>query len=519
MLEAWWRRARAAGNRLLARFGLDRYMLLDRIARKDNTIAHLFGLLCFYLGISLMIPCFVASYYDEDVKPWLYPILLAMAIGVPLLLRYKSAERARPTEAMFVVAMAWLVAMVFGAIPFVLYGLGMLDAMFESMSGFTTTGSSILADTESWPKSLLFWRSLSQWLGGAGIIMIFVAVLPMLGVGGRVLAKRESPGMEIAPLSLRIQEEVRKFAVIFIVLSGLQLLLLLLTGIGIYDSFAVMFSTMSTGGFSPHSQSIAYYGSPAVEWIVIVFMFLGGTSFYLHFHAITSKDWRLYWHNSEFRAYSFLTIAATAIIFALLWDQSFEDMEASLRTSLFQVISVFTTTGFATTDFILWDKAAVFLLFALMFIGACSGSTAGGIKTIRFILAKGFITSVLYKAVHPRAMYSVKLDGRSVGESTMSSLLAVVICYLATVIVSTVALVLIGIDPTTSMSAAIATLSNEGPALGSLGPMGNFGALPDPAKIILIFNMWAGRLEFISVFVILTRPFWKELLRYRKPGE
>ena len=418
---------------------------------------------------------------------------------------------------MFIVAMVWLMASVVGALPYIMYGMGSVDAIFETMSGFTTTGASIMTKIESWPESLLFWRSLTQWLGGAGIILIFVSVLPMLGVGGRYLTRNESPGSNSGQgsISLRIKDEARKFTDIYLGLSAALLLLLLLSGIGVYDSLVVMFSTVSTGGFSPHSESIAYYGNPITEWTIIVFMFISGVNFYLHHTAISSRRIRTYFRSSEFCTYLGLMIIASAMIFLLLWDGTLGNFEYWIRTSMFQVASSMTSTGFATLDFALWGKAALFILFGLMVIGGCTGSTAGGLKVARLMLTREFVYSSLYKTVHPRSVYTTKMDGKPMSQNVLSSLMAVLICYMLSALACTIVLVILGIDPTTSMSAAITTLSNVGPGMGAMGPMGSFAGVPDLGKITLTITMWAGRLEFIAVFVILTPVFWRELLRYR----
>jgi len=501
------------------KLGLDRYGLQERIARKEGTVPYLFGLLISYISISFLVPMSVALFYGEDPRPWIYPWLLTTMVGIPLVLRYKSSVTTRPTEAILVLTTGWFVATIFGAIPFVMYGMGPLDAMFETLSGFTTTGATIMLDIESWPKSLLLWRSFVQWLGGAGIVMIFVTIFPMLGVAGRNLVRNETTGMDTQNVTLRVQAEAKKFHLIYLGLSLAQLGLLLLTGIGIYDASTVVFSTMSTGGFSPHTRSIEYFNDPVVEWIIIVFMFLAGTNFYLHFQAIASRSARTYWRNSEFRTYALLVVLFSAVGAALLWGDYGGGVEANIRASTFQMLSVMTSTGFATTDFSIWSTSLLFMLFALMVIGGSSGSTAGGLKVIRFVISRKFIAASLYKTVHPKAIFSIKLDGRILGENTVSSLMAVVMCYLGTIGACTVALALMGIEPMVSLSAAMTAVSNAGPALGSLGPMGTFGLLPDPAKMVLMFAMWAGRMEFLTAFAILTPAFWRELLRYKSKDE
>ncbi|HEY3420636.1 MAG TPA: TrkH family potassium uptake protein [Methanomassiliicoccales archaeon] len=497
--------------------GINLYLIREGLARKERPVPHMFGLLSLYLAVSMLLPLSVAVIYREDVRPWLYPILLSGMIAGMVLSRCRSSGRLRSTEAMFIVAMVWLTTSVVGALPYIMYGMGPIDAIFETMSGFTTTGATIMTSIESWPESLLLWRSFTQWLGGAGIIMLFVAVLPVLGVGGRYLTRNESPGSSNGQgsISLRIKDEARKFTNIYLGLSGVLLVLLLLGGIGIYDSFAVMFSTVSTGGFSPHTQSISFYGNPVIEWTVIAFMFISGVNFYLHYTAISSRRIRTYFKSSEFCTYLALMIIASAMIFLLVWDGSLANIEYWIRTSMFQVASTMTSTGFATIDFAQWEKAALFILFGLMVIGGCTGSTAGGLKVARLMLTREFVYSTLYKTVHPRSVYTTKMDGKPMSENVLSSLMAVLICYILSALACTIVLVILGIDPTTSMSAAITTLSNVGPGMGALGPMGTFAGIPDLGKIALTITMWAGRLEFIAVFVILTPVFWRELLRYK----
>ena len=509
--------ARRELRSFIVRLGIDRYEVMERIARKENSIAHLIGHLTLYLSISFIIPLLVSVHYQEDVRPWVFPLVLTACIGMGLVLRFRSSDHIRPVEAMFLVTMVWLLVMVFGAVPYVMYGMGVVDALFETMSGFTTTGSTIMTDIESWPKSLLFWRSLTQWLGGAGIILIFVTVLPMLGVGGRNLTKNELPGgLDVQRFSLRIKDEVRKFHYIYLGLSALLVLILVLTRMSLYDALTVTFSTMSTGGLSPYRDSISHFDSALVEWILIIFMFLAATNFYLHFQTLTSHKLRTYWNSTEFRTYALMIIGAIALTMVFIWDGSWSVFETDLRTAAFQIVSVTTTTGFSTADFTLWDRAAVFLIFALMIVGGCTGSTSGGIKVARFLLSWRFIQSILYKAVHPRAIFTIKLDGRPLREEATVSLIAIIICYFLTALVSTVALILMDVDPSTAMSASITTLSNAGPGLGVLGPSGSFSSLPDLAKVVLTITMWVGRLEFISVFVILTPVFWTELLRHRE---
>lgn len=500
----------------MGNLGFDRYWLIGKIARKASAVPHLFGILMVYAAMAMLFPLIVSIIYGEDVRIWIYPLCLAAIVGGALVLRYKSPDATRPTEALFVVATGWFVIVIIGAIPFILSGMPPVDAIFETMSCFTTTGSTIMTDIESWSRSILFWRSFSQWLGGAGIIMIFVTILPMLGVGGRSLLKSEFPGADVQSFSLRIREESKKFHYIYIALSMVQFVFLWLTGIGIYDSLLVMFSTMSTGGMSPHSESIAFYDNPLVEWNVIIFMFLASTNFYLHYHAIADRRIRGFWKSSEFRGYVVLIATVTLVIVAAMWNGDLGEVERVVRTSLFQVLSLSSSTGFATTDFALWSGGIILLLLILMVIGGSTGSTAGGLKVARVILARQFVYASLYKMVHPRAMFYARMDGRPMGENALTSLMAVLICYVMTVLIATIALTFLGVEPVTALSGAVSTTSNIGPGIGALGPMGSYAGLHDIGKIILTFTMWAGRLEFLTVFVVLTPVFWRELLRYHR---
>jgi len=500
---------------MMRSYGVDRYFLQKLVSRKEATVPYLFGLLLTYLCAALAVPLVSAIWYEDAIEPWLYPMILTGIVGIPLVMRYKAAQSTRAAEAILILTTGWLVAMAVGSLPYMLYGMNALDAMFEAMSGFTTTGATIMVDIESWPNSLLLWRSFTQWLGGAGIVLIFVTILPMLGVSGRSMVRGDGGGTETMNVTGRVQAEAMKFHYIYFGLSAIQLILLLVTGIGLFDASTVMFSTMSTGGFSPHSQSIAYFNSMWVEWIIIAFMFLAGTNFYLHFQAAAAGEPKAYWRNSEFRAYVPLVLGATAVGMALLYDEFGGGLESVLRASAFQMLSVMTSTGFSTVDYSLWSKGILFLLFALMLIGGSSGSTAGGLKIFRFILSWKFIAASIHKTVHPKAIFSIKVDGRIMGESIVSSLMAVVICYMGTIGLTTVALVLMGMEPMTSLSAAIGTVSNSGIGLHELGPMGSFESVPWPGKMVIMFSMWAGRMEFLTVFAILTPAFWRELLRYR----
>lgn len=471
-------------------------------------VLYVLGGLLRLLGLIMIVPLGVAYYYEENLIPFLVAILITSLTGF-LLLSYKTEEEWMRKEGFAIVAFGWLAAAVFGAIPFMLEGISPLNSVFESMSAFTTTGSTILTDIESYPKGILFWRGMMQWLGGMGIIVLFIAILPKLGVAGRQLLRAEAPGPTEDKLKPRVRETARILWMVYFVISFVQVVALLLAGVSLYDSLNHMFATMACGGFSNYALSVEAFNSPLVEFIITFFMFVAGANFALHYRAIYI-DKNLLLKDDEFRFYAALVLSATGVLTILLWLNMDTGAFDSFRLAIFQVVSIITTTGFATTDFNLWPDSAKMVLILVMFIGGCAGSTGGGMKVVRILILLKHSRAELFKALHPRAIRGVKLNNKNVPEEIVNSIVSFVVIYLLVFVSGTLILSVLGMDIITSFTASIATLGNIGPGLNVVGPMGSFDPIPPLGKLVLIANMWIGRLEVYTVILLFTPEFWKK---------
>jgi trk system potassium uptake protein TrkH len=491
-------------------------------------IAHTVGLVLRYFGLIPILPLVVDFLYGD----WQESIGFAVAgFGASLAgeimrrLHRGGADLSR-VEGLAVVAAVWLVVAVFGAIPYVWSGLGALDSLFESMSGFTTTGATIIQDFGFFSRGIFFWRSLTQWLGGLGVIALFIAVLPKLAIAGRQLFFAEAPGPAEERLTPRIRQTAIALWTLYAALTLLQILLLAATGLPLYDAVCNSLATLSAGGFSPHPASIAGYASPAAEWIIILFMFLAGTNFSLQYYVLKGSPRNLL-RDEEFRAYVIIVLVATLLLSLALYQLTLGTRAAylnsetspqplsqapslaSLRHALFQVLSILTSTGFASDDFNLWNDQAKMILLLLMFIGGSAGSAAGGPKIVRALLIVKHAFAELFKAVHPQAVKPVRLNNRVVSMEIMRSITAFLLLYLLVFAVSVLVIAAFGLDIITAITASIATLGNIGPGFGTIGPMANFGDLHPVVKAVLIFNMWIGRLEIMTVLVLLQPHVWK----------
>lgn len=473
-----------------------------------RVILYVLGGILRLLGLFMVIPLGVAYYYGESLTPFLVSILITLVTGL-LLLYYKTEDEWMRKEGIAIVALGWLAAAVFGAIPFMMDGISPLNAVFESMSGFTTTGSTILTDIESHPKSILFWRGMIQWLGGMGIIVLFVAILPKLGVAGRQLFRAEAPGPTEDKLKPRIRETARILWTVYFLISFLMVVSLLLAGVSLYDALNHMFATMACGGFSNYALSVGEFNSPLVEYIITFFTFVAGANFALYYRAIY-VDKNLLFKDEEFRFYTFLILAASGLLTFLLWRDIGTSLPDSFRFAIFQVVTIITSTGFATTDFNLWSQSAKMILIIVMFIGACAGSTGGGIKVVRILILLRHSRVELFKALHPKAIKGVKFNNKKVPDEIVNSIVSFVVIYLLVFLSSSLVLSFLGMDIITSFTASIATLGNIGPGLNVVGPMGSFDPIPALGKLVLIANMWIGRLEVYTVILLFTPEFWKK---------
>ena len=458
----------------------------------------------------MSIPLFVSFYYHESLSTFAIPLLITILVASVLtIFLEREDDEWDLREGFLIVAFGWLFAAAFGALPYLFEGLSPLNALFESMSGFTTTGATVFTDIESHSKGLLFWRSMTQWLGGMGIIMLFIAILPKLGIAGRQLFRAEAPGPKEDQLKPRIRETAKILWMVYVVMSLMEIAFLTVAGLDPYNAITHTFTTMACGGFSPNGDSIAAFGNPVIEGIIVIFMFFAGANFALHYKSLYA-DRKSLLKDQEFRFYFFLVVSASLVLSYILFSEGIYSISDSFRYGVFQVVSILTTTGYATVDFNQWSDSARIVLFSLMFIGGCAGSTAGGVKVVRFLLLFKYAQKELFKVINPKAVKPVRFNNRIVPDDVMQATISFMIFFFLIFFVSSILLSLMGLDFVTSMSASIATLGNIGPGFALLGPMQNFDIVPAFGKIILIANMWIGRLEVFTVLVIFTPAFWNK---------
>lgn len=471
------------------------------------------GALLLFLAVTLLLPLpFSFVYGDGAWSAFALSALVSLLVGLPLFRFCKSPKELSLREGFAVVTFGWTVFALFGALPYLFSGAvaSPLDAVFETMSGFTTTGSTILTDIEALPKSLLFWRSLTHWLGGMGIIVLSLAILPMLGVGGMQLFKAEVPGPTADRLKPRIQDTAKMLWGVYVLLTGIETLLLLFGGMGFFDALCHSFATLATGGFSTRNASVAAYQSAYIDYVISIFMILAGINFALHFQLLRGRI-ADFFRSEELRVYLGIIAFATAVIMVFNgFAGQYSDFAANLRFSLFQVSSIMTTTGFATADFELWPVVTQYLLVLLMFVGGCAGSTGGGMKVARILLLFKHAQVQVFRLIHPRAVRLVKLGGRPVDKEVMQAILGFFALFIGVFVVGSLLVAASGLDLVSAAAAVIACLANIGPGLGSVGPIDNFAHVPDFGKTVLIVCMLMGRLELFTVLVLFFPSFWRK---------
>lgn len=432
--------------------------------------------------------------------------------ALSLLLRFltKKPSEFLIREAFITVTLCWVTFSFFGAIPFMISGSipSLTDAFFETMSGFTTTGATILADIESLPKSLLLWRNMTQWLGGMGVIALAVAVFPFLGVGGVQLFKAEVPGPIKDKLSPRISETAKILWGAYLIFTVMEVLLLKWGGLSFFESLCITFGTLATGGFTPTNSSIAAYPSPYIHYVIIIFMFIAGTNFSLHYWALRGKVNR-YFSNPEFCFFLGTILVTTGMVLLARLMQGDVFSEELFRGSLFQIVSIVTTTGFVTENYERWPFVTQVILIALMMFGGCTSSTGGGMKQVRIMVVFKFIGSELKKLFHPHGIFPIRIGDRTVSEALVLNIIGFVATYILVFFLSVLVMTGLGLDIDTSIGAVAATLGNVGPGIGGVGPVENYSHLPVLGKWVLSFLMLVGRLELFTVLVIFTRPFWR----------
>jgi trk system potassium uptake protein TrkH len=475
-----------------------------------RVILNVLGTVIKFLGISLLVPLLVAFYYNEQESIRIFLVSSIFAILTGLVLEYtcKSEFDLLHRESFVIVAMGWFSAAVFGAVPFLLSGIPLIDSLFESMAGFTTTGSTIFMDIESHSRSLLFWRSMTQWLGGMGIIVLVIAILPRLAVAGRQMFNSEAPGPIKDKLKPRLKDTAQILWGVYVTFTVLEIILLKYAGMSLYDAVVHSFSTMATGGFSPNNESIAGFGSVLIEAIIIVFMLVAGANFTLMYKTLRI-DVSSIFKDKEFQGYLSIILLATLVISFELWNWG-ETLFDSVRYAIFQVVAVMTTTGFASTDFNIWPDSTKMILLLLMFVGGSAGSTGGAMKVIRVLLLVKFGLREIQKSIHPKIVKPIRIGENVIPDEVMQAVLSFFVLYLLVFVLSSFILSVLGLDMITSISASATTLGNVGPGLNLIGPMANFSAIPFIGKIVLILNMWIGRLEVLTVLILFVPSFWKK---------
>jgi trk system potassium uptake protein TrkH len=477
-------------------------------------LVHVVSLVLTALAAALGATAVVSLVYqDGDTLGFLLSAVITLAVGYG---GYHFTDIVRDLsvrEGYAVVAFSWLAIGIAGAAPFLFTGVvdSPVDALFESISGFTTTGATVFGDIEALPHGILFWRSLTQWIGGMGIIVLGIAILPYLGVGGMQLFRAEVPGPTPERLQPRIAQTAKLLWYVYAGMTAAQAILYLFGGLSLFDAVTHAFSTMSTGGFSPRGASLAAYDSAYVHYVTILFMFLAGVNFALHYRAFSSRG-RIYLEDAEFRFFAVVMLGATVVVAALVLGEGLYrelGVELAVRDALFQVVSIGTTTGFVTRDYELWPLGAQMVLLALMFMGGMSGSTGGGAKVIRINVLMRHALAELKKSVHPRAVVVTRMGSKALKEDVLLNVLAFLLLFAIIYAAGVLALALLGHDLPTAVGASAAALGNIGPGLGQVGAVDNYGWMGPVSHGVLIFLMLVGRLEIFTILLLFHPDLWR----------
>ena len=472
------------------------------------------GVLILFFGATMLLPlAFDLMAMDRSLLPMIKAMAATLACGTAMVLVFKheKTETMSQREGMAIVALGWTAIGLFGAPPFYFSGpdFFFVDACFESISGFTTTGSSILNDIEGLSRGLLVWRSFIQWLGGMGIIVLSIAILPFLGVGGMQLYKAEVP----SPVPDKLKPRIRDTAVIlwkvYLLFTVVEALLLMIGGMGFFDALNHAFTTLPTGGFSTKNASVAHFDSVYIDVVITLFMLLAGINFSLHYQLLRGKPLAL-WRDPECRFYLAICLILTLVVGFNIYRTVIPDAGQALRYAAFQVVSIVTTTGFATADYEAWPAMSQMILFLCMFVGASAGSTGGGMKCLRIMLGFKYCYKELFAMIHPRAVTRIKIGGKPVPEGVVRSVLGFLALYMALFALATVLLAGIGVDFVTALGAVAATIGNIGPGFGMVGPVENFAQIPYWGKWLLAWCMLLGRLEIYTVIILVVPEFWRK---------
>lgn len=478
-------------------------------------IAGVIGTLLILLGLTMTLPLLVSVYYhDQAQESFIKSLGISMTAGLILVLLSKKKSRddyINQKEGMTTVALAWTAMGLFGALPFY-FGPEFsffTDAFFESVSGFTTTGSSVMTNIEAASPSLLFWRSFIQWLGGMGIIVLSIAILPFLGVGGIQLYKAEVPSPVPDKLTPRLSDSAKILWIVYAVLTLVQIIFLLGGGMNLFEATCHAFTTLPTGGFSTKNASIAQYNNAVFDYTIIFFMLLAGINFTLHYQMLRGKT-LIFWEDTECRFFLLFTFAMTLLVSWDIYGSLYGTFSEAFRFASFQVVTILTTTGFATADYEKFPGLSQMILFFCMFIGASAGSTGGGMKCSRIIVCCKYVYRELFKIIHPRSVSQVKINHMVISNDVLRSIMAFLALYMGIFVLSSILLGLMGLDMITSFGAVAACIGNIGPGFGTVGPTDNYSHLPAAAKWLLSFCMLLGRLELYTMIILVIPEFWKK---------
>ena len=471
------------------------------------------GILLICEAIALLPPTLVAFIYqDGDLPAFLITIGIVLAVGGMLSLIKPTSKNIYARDGFAIVAIGWLLMSFFGAFPFYISGAfpSFIDSFFESSSGLTTTGSSVLSAVEGLPHGILFWRSFTHWIGGMGILVLTIAILPSLGTGSMQIMKAESPGPIVGRIVPKLGKTAKILYTICLGITVVEVILLYLAGMNLFDALIHALGTVGTGGFSNMNASVGYYNSALIDWIITIFMIICGANFSLYY-LIFKGNIKALFKNNELRVYLYILLGAISFItIDLLMSKTYSSLGEALRFSSFQVASVMTSTGYATTDFNQWSMFSKMTLLLLMFIGGCAGSTAGGLKVSRAIICFKSIKHSLKQIVHPNGYYAVRMDGKKIDDKTVLSVLNYFFVYMIILTIGVLLISLDGFDFTTTLTSVITSLNNIGPGFGLVGPTGNFSAFSDLSKILLSILMIIGRLEIYPILLLLTPDLWKK---------
>nr|WP_315022824.1 TrkH family potassium uptake protein [uncultured Aminipila sp.] len=475
------------------------------------------GVLMMVMGAAMVLPLIVSAIYNEIdiVITFIYTIVPVSIIG--FLIYYKvvpSQTHLTVRDGFLIVSVCWILASIISAVPFVLSGAipNIFDAFFECSSGLTTTGATSLKDVEVIPKGLLFWRAFTHWLGGMGILVFAVALLPSLGIGANILASAEAPGPTMDKITPKISDTAKNLYKIYAVITILEIILLMMAGMDLFDASTHTFGSVGTGGFSNYNNSVAHFNSVPIEMIITVFMILSGVNFNLYFYSIRkSGGIRNLLADEEFKLYIIIIVVITTLISLNLWfTQTYDNLGQSFRFSIFQTASILTTTGFATANYDVWPTFSKMLIFTLMLIGACSSSTAGGVKVIRFLVVLKLIKRSIQVRLHPNAIISIKVNDKKLSIDTVSEIANFIFLHILVVAISTLLVSLDGFDILTNLSAVLTCIGNIGPGFNLVGPVMNFSIFSNPVKVLLSLVMLAGRLELYTFIMLLMPKFWRQ---------